>query len=103
MNGLIIRYREGEAIKRELYSDTRQLARLAGLMEGEGSFARGSPAKPRRPTTSIHTTDEDIISRVCELWGTRLWALTRYKPAYRARRATSLSTTWPALVAPPAL
>jgi hypothetical protein len=74
-------------IKRELYFDTRQLAWLVGLMEGEGSFARGSPAKPRRPTTSINMTDEDVISRVCKLWGTRLWTLkvteSRYKIPYR--------------------
>jgi hypothetical protein len=74
-------------IKRDLYFDTRQMAWLAGLMEGEGSFARGSPAKPRRPTASINMTDEDVIIRVCELWGTRLWTLKvkepRYKPAHR--------------------
>jgi hypothetical protein len=32
-------------------------------------------------------TDEDVISRVCELWGTRLWTLkvteSRYKIPYR--------------------
>jgi hypothetical protein len=74
-------------IKRELHFDTRQLAWLVGLMEGEGSFVRGSPAKPRRPTTSINMTDEDVINHVCELWGTRLWTLKvtepRYKPAHR--------------------
>jgi hypothetical protein len=74
-------------IRRELHLDMRQLAWLAGLMEGEGTFVKGSPSKPRRPVTAIGMTDEDIIQRVCELWGTRLWKLKlkveRYKQVFR--------------------
>lgn len=91
-------------IKRELHFDTRQLAWLAGLMEGEGSFARGSPAKPRRPTTSICMTDEDVIRRVCELWGTRVWLMKqknpRYKPPYRTELVGGSAVAMMALLRP---
>lgn len=91
-------------IKRELHFDTRQLAWLAGLMEGEGSFARGSPAKPRRPLTSIAMTDEDIIRRVCELWGTRVWLIKarnpRHKPVYRTELVGGSAVAMMALLRP---
>jgi hypothetical protein len=74
-------------IRRELHLDMRQLAWLAGLMEGEGSFSRATPAMPRRPRLSIGMTDCDVIERVCELWGTRLYThipkVERYKQVYR--------------------
>lgn len=76
-------------IQRELFFDTRQLAWLAGLMEGEGSFARGSPAKPRRPTT-IGMTDEDVIRRVGELWGTHVWLIKQKNPRYKDSYRTEL-------------
>lgn len=73
-------------IRRELHLDMRQLAWLAGLLEGEGTFVKGSPAKPRRPVTAIGMVDRDIIERVCDLWGTRLYThipkVERYKQVY---------------------
>lgn len=74
-------------IKRELFLDTRQLAWLAGLMEGEGTFPKATPAMPRRPRTAISMTDCDVIERVCALWGTRLYIhipkVQRYKAVFR--------------------
>lgn len=74
-------------IKRDLYLDNRQLAWLVGLMEGEGAFSRATPAMPRKPRMSIGMTDCDVILRVCELWGTRLYIHIpkeqRYKSVFR--------------------
>lgn len=74
-------------IRRELHLDMRQLAWLAGLLEGEGTFVKGSPAKPRRPAAAVGMCDKDVIQRVCDLWGTRLYThipkVERYKQVYR--------------------
>ena len=74
-------------IKRELYLDTRCLAWMSGLLEGEGTFVKGSPARPRRPIMALGMSDEDVVRRVCDLWGTRLWTIRlknpRYKPVFR--------------------
>jgi hypothetical protein len=75
-------------IKRELVLSTSQVAWLAGLLEGEGTFPKATPAMPRRPRVGLVMTDRDIIERVCDLWGTRLYANTvkdeRYKPVFRS-------------------
>ncbi len=42
---------------------------LAGLLEGEGSFMKGPPSSPNLPIISIKMTDEDIISKVANLFG----------------------------------
>jgi hypothetical protein len=42
---------------------------LAGLLEGEGSFMAGPPSNPRSPVISLNMTDEDIVSRVGDLFG----------------------------------
>lgn len=46
---------------------------LAGYLEGEGSFCKGSPSKPRTPIISVTTTDEDVAYRVGALLGTKPW------------------------------
>lgn len=50
---------------------------LAGLLEGEGSFMRGSPSSQNQPRISIQMTDEDVIARVATLWGTSYLRSTR--------------------------
>ncbi len=41
---------------------------LAGLLEGEGSFMKGSPKKPNKPRIHIKMTDEDVIQKVSEIF-----------------------------------
>jgi len=91
-------------IKRELQLDMRQLAWLAGLLEGEGTFVKGSPAKPRRPITALGMTDEDVVRRVTDLWGTRLWTIRqkqdRYKPVFRTELVGGSAVAMMALLRP---
>ncbi|NJN17938.1 MAG: hypothetical protein HC822_17525 [Oscillochloris sp.] len=60
-------------IPRNLYLDQRSLGWLCGLLEGEGTFVPGPPSKPRRPCVALNMTDEDVVQRVCDLWGARLY------------------------------
>lgn len=48
---------------------TLDLAWLAGLLEGEGSFLKGSPSKPNRPRVSLQMTDADVVNRAAALMG----------------------------------
>src|SRR5262245_20148534 len=41
---------------------------LAGLLEGEGAFMVTKQGQQPRPVVSM--TDEDVIARVAEMWGT---------------------------------
>lgn len=45
------------------------IAWLAGLLEGEGSFLRGPPSAPTTPVVKVQMTDRDIIERVAVLFG----------------------------------
>ena len=42
---------------------------LVGLLEGEGSFLKPSPSKPREPKIDVEMKDEDVIRRVAALLG----------------------------------
>jgi hypothetical protein len=44
---------------------------LIGIMEGEGSFMKGSPSSPNRIKMSVQMTDEDVIARIGVLFGRR--------------------------------
>lgn len=46
-----------------------ELAWLAGLLEGEGSFSKAPPSESNRPRISIQMTDEDVIKRVATIFG----------------------------------
>lgn len=74
-------------IQRDLQIERCWFGWLCGLMEGEGTFVRGSPAKPRRPSMAIGMVDEDVIQRVCNLLGTRMYHIAvkdpRHQPVYR--------------------
>lgn len=40
---------------------------LAGLLEGEGSFMKGTPSKPQIPRIHLKMTDNDIIERAANI------------------------------------
>lgn len=44
-----------------------ELAWLAGLLEGEGSFCKGPPSAPNRPRIALQMTDEDVVRRAAYL------------------------------------
>lgn len=44
---------------------------LAGFLEGEGSFMKGTPSSPNMSSVAVTTTDEDVIQKVASLWGVK--------------------------------
>lgn len=77
-----------------------ELAWLAGLLEGEGSFLKPSPCEPTSVRIAVEMTDKDVIDKVSKLWNIR-YCQTRkrrqnlnHKPTYRiqikGRRAAEL-------------
>lgn len=77
-------------IPRDLQIEMSWFSWLCGLLEGEGTFVRGSPAKPRRPSTAIGMVDKDVIQHVCDLWGTRLYHIAVKDPRHQAVFRTEL-------------
>jgi hypothetical protein len=75
---------------------------LAGYLEGEGSFIRGTPSNPNQPAIAVTSTDEDVIRKVANIFGVSYWRATgkkrllktHWKPAYftrvRCSRAVAL-------------
>ena len=47
---------------------TKEIAWLAGLLEGEGSFDRQFSASPRQIRVQVGMTDRDVIEHVANLW-----------------------------------
>lgn len=58
---------------------------MVGLLEGEGSFLRPSPSKPREPKIDVEMKDEDVIKRVSALLG------VGYRQRDRHRENTSVT------------
>lgn len=56
---------------RTLHMIERDLYWLAGILEGEGSFMKGSSSKTCLPIISIQTTDQDVADRVAMLLGVK--------------------------------
>lgn len=50
---------------------TEELHWLAGWLEGEGSFLRGSPSKPNSCRITAGITDKDIAEKVGKIFGTK--------------------------------
>ena len=70
---------------------------LAGILEGEGSFMKGPPTKPKNPRITMVSTDEDVLARVAKLFGSPYCAVTgvpdkkqKYQTAVNGRRAMDL-------------
>ncbi|MFC9963614.1 hypothetical protein ACFVH4_05135 [Nocardia ignorata] len=79
-----------------------ETAWLAGLLEGEGSFAMikchvGGKVY-RYPKIVVNMTDRDIISRVADLFGGSVYDMPRYiegrKAQYRAQITGSGAARW---------
>ena len=63
-----------------------QLAWLAGLLEGEGSFLKPPPSLPRTPIVVCRMTDRDVVERVATMFGTSVQAFEkgRYRREFAA-------------------
>lgn len=46
-----------------------ELAWLAGLLEGEGSFCKAPPSESNRPRISLQMTDKDVVEKVAKMFG----------------------------------
>ena len=59
---------------------------LVGLLEGEGSFMKGSPSAPNMVKISLQMTDEDVVKRVGLLFGRKYHKVTpkntKHKDSY---------------------
>ncbi len=51
---------------------SQELHWLAGLLEGEGSFFRGSPSAPHSPVLTLQMTDEDVVARAALMFGRKV-------------------------------
>lgn len=71
--------------------DEVQIAWLAGLLEGEGSFSVGPPSKPTQSRIQLSTTDEDVIARVSTMFNVRYHQVTH-------RTNTNVRSTKPMFV-----
>ena len=60
--------------------DVQTLYWLAGLLEGEGSFMRGTPSCPNLPVIALQMTDEDIVAKVSQIFGVKY---SKDKPSKR--------------------
>jgi len=47
---------------------------LAGLLEGEGYFAKPAPSRPNQPRIIIEMVDEDVIAKVSSLLERKYWS-----------------------------
>lgn len=77
---------------RHLHQDTMdavQIAWLAGLLEGEGSFLAAPPSDLGRARVALSMCDEDVVARVARLWGVSYCRTNhherspKWKPAFR--------------------
>ena len=74
------------------------IAWMAGLLEGEGSFMNGYRSQPTQAAISVEMKDEDIIKRISELWKVKYCACTprklyhsiTYKAHLRGKRAKEI-------------
>ena len=64
------------------------IAWLAGLIEGEGSF--GNHGTSDSPFITITSTDEDIVKRVAYLWNTRIYELKKRESNHKLQFTTRI-------------
>lgn len=60
-----------------------ELAWLAGLLEGEGSFLKGPPSSTNRPRIAVEMTDEDVIRRAAQLVGVGYVGSSKRDPKWK--------------------
>lgn len=63
--------------------DIETRAWLAGLLEGEGSFCKPSPSSKGASCISLQMTDEDIVSRVSDIFGVKYHKVKKTKTHFK--------------------
>lgn len=75
-----------------------EMAWLAGLLEGEGSFMVGPPSSPRRPTLQMSMTDRDVVARAASIIGCNVMTLrareVHWQEAYGLRVRGAGAVNW---------
>jgi hypothetical protein len=76
--------------------DDQDLAWLAGLIEGEGTFLTGPPSAPRSPAVQLSMVDRDVVERAGTLLGVTVVPSRRegWKTAYCVRVRGSRAVLW---------
>lgn len=83
----------------DMNMEEQNLYWLAGLLEGEGSFLKGSPSRPHEPAVVLNMTDEDVVARVAAMFDQKYYKRRGrpdlgWKPSYifrlRGSRAVDL-------------
>jgi hypothetical protein len=78
--------------------DALDLAWLAGLLEGEGSFMTGPPSSPRLPAIQMTMVDEDVVQRAARIMGCRVFTIKprkrNWKVAYAIRLRGESAVAW---------
>jgi hypothetical protein len=59
------------------------LAWLAGLLEGEGTFLKPFPSAPRLVTVRVSMTDRDVVARAASLMGVGIASFRPKNPKHR--------------------
>jgi len=71
---------------------------LAGLLEGEGSFIGSRGFRSSYPVIKVEMCEQEIIERVAELLGTRVWVAAPgtegWRPTYIAQLAGHRAAGW---------
>lgn len=74
------------------------VAWLAGLLEGEGTFFPGPPSNPRAPVTAVVMVDHDVIFRVAHLMGVSAVTVAprkaEWSTAYAVRVRGARAVAW---------
>jgi hypothetical protein len=63
---------------------------LAGILEGEGSFMKGPPTKPKNPRITMVSTDEDVLARVAKLFDSP-YCMVTVRPEYKQKYQTAIN------------
>jgi hypothetical protein len=81
-----------------------EIAWLAGLLEGEGSFMPGPPSNPRMPIICLVMNDADVMARVGRLLGRKVLLLRRrsehWQQSYQLRVQGAKAVSWMTLLRP---
>src|SRR5712691_1015928 len=85
-------------------ADPLDVAWLAGLLEGEGSFFPGPPSAPRLPVLAVAMTDEDVMARVGALLGRKVSSIRPRRqgwlPTFQVRVTGAKAVSWMIAVRP---
>jgi len=75
----------------------KELAWVAGLLEGEGSFGWGRTT----PTIQLSSTDKDVVIKAADILGVQMWnyvarpkGKSTYKPVYACKVFGSRAVMW---------